>query len=161
MHNVVQASRLYLDQNPNFGRYKDMRNDNFHQWQRAAGLWLQETCATLHISREDFSYVLAESLNKPDKSLTMLGYFQKVPQKFLIKRDGYQEFRTGLLKSINELCTGRFLCNVDGKAVGDCWNRHGERLMALLDEIHRRAVEANTQAVSQEIQKKIEAFLSN
>ncbi|MDE6260894.1 MAG: hypothetical protein K2M42_08560 [Oscillospiraceae bacterium] len=136
-------------------------NNDILKFQFAAGLLLQETCADLHISREDFSYVLAESLNKPDKCLTVLGYFQKVPKKFLVPRNGYQKFRTGLLESVDKLCTGKFLCNVDGKAVRDCWDRHGEELMTQLDEIHRKANEAHLQTVAREIQKKIENLLSN
>ena len=145
-----------------------MKNDDLLHLQRAAGLTLQWACEVLYISREDFSRVLAkclcEELKKQDKEgpidETVLSYFQGLPQKYL-KEKGYPLFRIAVENAVQALCDESVICTIDGDAITNRWTKHGEEILHQLDEIYRKANEVRSQAVTREIQRKIENLLSN
>lgn len=134
--------------------------------QRAAGLVLQETCTVLQISREDFCSVLARCLHTelqeqekagPEEE-TLLRYFREFPQKYLAKR--YNLFRNAFKNSVQALCDGEDLCTVNKATVSDSWNKHGEEILRLFDEIHRRAIETQTETLSSVNRQIIKELLS-
>lgn len=153
-----------------------------HELQRAAGLVLQQLCAVLHISREDFCCVMASFLNagaekdtadekkrtkdttgkiKQTSESTILSYFQKLPKKYLIQDDGFQLFEMVVQNTVQTFCEGNGPCTVDEKAVSDSWEKNGDEIIAQFEKIHKKAVEVHLEVTILENRKKIEDLLSN
>ncbi|MDE6259641.1 MAG: hypothetical protein K2M42_02070 [Oscillospiraceae bacterium] len=155
-----------------------MRDTGLLHLQYAAGLVLQELIEVLQISREDFSDVLARFLSagketeseegkeqeqekrkekkkkkKGTSASTVLGYFKKLPQKYFDRDDRYELFKMIIENTVYEFCTGNVSCIIDGDIISDRWDKHGEEILRQLDEVHRKAKEARSHAITLEIEK--------
>lgn len=139
-----------------------------------AGRVLLETCVALQLSREDFSDTLAKYLSagketeKAEKTekkegiagATVLGYFQKLPKKYLVPEEGFELFRMVLENAIQDLCDGKGSCNVNEKAVRDSWGKYGDTILDQLDMLHRKAADIHMRAVIVNSRQIIEDFFA-
>jgi len=154
-----------------------MNRDDILKLQCIAGWVLLETCVALQLSREDFSDTLAKYLSagketekteKAEKAekkegiagATVLGYFQKLPKKYLVPEEGFELFRMVLENAIQDLCDGKGSCNVNEKAVRDSWGKYGDTILGQLDMLHRKAADIHMRAVIVNSRQIIEDFLA-
>ena len=160
-----------------------MRDTDLLHLQYAAGLVLQQLIEILQISREDFSDVLARFLSsgkdtEPEEgkekekekeqekekgkekkkgvsASTVLGYFQKLPQKYLDRDDRYELFKLILENTVCEFCTGNVSCTIDSDVISVRWDKHGEEILRQLDAVHRKAKEVRSHAITLKIENLI------
>jgi len=142
--------------------------ENIGKLQHAAGVVLQEICAVLHIRREDFCAVLAEFLNPGAKKerktdgpeATVLGYFQKLPQKYIVRDDGFELFKMVLKNAIEALIEGEN-CTIDGQAISKSWEKHRQEILSQLDKIHEKAADIQMRIVLEKSREKISDLISD
>ncbi len=138
-----------------------MKKNSILKYQIAAGLVFQRLCGEMSVSREDFAFAFAESLGKSGKDSTILGYFQKVPKKFLVSTGEYKKFRDCFQESVEKMCDGGYIYGADVEANRTYWNEHEKEILELLDRIHNGAVKTNVDTVNLEYQRRIENILSD
>lgn len=155
-----------------------MKNSEILRLQYAAGLVLQQICALLQVSREDFSSTFAMFLGKRAKKgkpseegetkkekpeggeLTVLSYFQKLPQKYFVRDDDFEMFVMALENVVYALCDGDN-CTIDGTAVGRNWEKHRNEILHQLNRIHEKASDICAKTAVESTRQKIEDLIAN
>ncbi len=141
-----------------------MKNGSILELQCAAGLILQNICAVLNISREDFCEVLAKFLKggkeEVGREATALTYFRKLPKKYLLREDGFALFKMVLENAVRSFSCGDN-CSIDGQAVSKSWSEYGNEIMSQLDLLHEQAATIEREAALAKNRQKIKDLLSD
>lgn len=95
------------------------------------------------------------------ESATVLGYFQKLPKKYLIPQEGYDVFYMCIENAVDALCNGEWSCTIDEENVKDSWDKHGDEILHQFDMLHQRALDIYTETTLMKNRQKIADILAD